>query len=152
MVNRLHHRPKGQSRRYLAQAVDRVFANENIPDAVLDQLSLRELNRIAQARVEIAFERADDPFEQAFAKLELERRLNILGRQQIALGFGVRTFENALLAKDALFPGRTVGEVLATTLDVSVSQATPGGSDFLPEIARGGLLSIRRVAQDRVPF
>lgn len=128
--------------------MDAVLLDEAIPDEVFDDLTLRDVFRIADVRVRRAAEQAgDDILRQEKARV-LKRNLG-LARFSIASAFFAPTFEGGMLAVGRV--GKTFGELAAKALEVGVTQVTPSASDFSPALLQNGLTLVRGVAQPGIP-
>ncbi len=136
------------------RAIGSVLRNDNIPDEILDRLEIGNLIRVAKRRVEVAEQRVppgDDASLEALEAFDMRRKLGFAGKS-LALALGVTTIDNALLALDVAFPGKTVGEVIRTGGEILLDSAVPGPADFSPGIVRNSVITIRGIAQSRVPF
>jgi hypothetical protein len=132
----------------LSQAVDAVLQDGAIPDEVFDQLSLRDVFRIADTRVRRATEQAGSNILRQENARVLGKKLK-LARGSILLAIGAPAFEGGMLAAGRV--GRTFGELSAKALGVGVSAATPSASGFSPGLLRNGLSLVRGVAQPGLP-
>jgi hypothetical protein len=138
----------------LTKAVTAVVQNQNIPAHTLDQLSLFELNRVAERRVELASERARGRMYERTVAEQLQRDLN-LARSMIEIGLGVVGFEAVLLIFEGMTPAPTVGEILIDILELLVEYGNPTRErdefDLASEHVKLGLRLMRKVAGSRVP-
>jgi len=136
------------------RAIGSVLRNEDIADEILDKLEIGDLIRVAKRRVEVAEQRVppgDDASLEELEAFDMRRRLEFAGKT-LALALGVTTIDNALLAADVAFPGKTVGEVIQTGGEILLDKAVPGPADFAPGIVRNSVITIRGIARSRVPF